>query len=80
MNTRLKKKVKKVPESWDEYCYRQEKMLNSLPRCCWCGEPIQDEYMYDFGDGYVCENCKEEHLKDIRKNVDDYLEEAKGEW
>ena len=35
----------------------QEEWLESLPKCVCCGDPIQDDYAYDFGDGLTCEYC-----------------------
>ena len=69
-----------MPESWEQHCAEQERWLNSLPKCEICGESIQDEYMYKIEGQWLCEACKDEYLNDVRKHVDDYLEEQKGEW
>mgnify|MGYP003290279589 CR=1 FL=1 len=45
------------------------KYLNSRPRCCECGEYIQDEKYYDFHDRYICPQCLEENH---RKWTDDF--------
>ena len=70
----------KTMQSFEEYSARQERWLNERPVCVSCGHHIQDEYMYDFGDGFICEECKDEFVKDCRKDVDAYVEEVKGEW
>lgn len=67
-----------MPESWEEHCAKEERWLKTRPVCVSCGEPIQDEYMYDFGDGWICENCKDEFVKDARKDVEDYIDEQRG--
>lgn len=48
--------------------------LMQLPVCDVCGEPIQDDYYYDFGGDIVCEECLTKYLTDTdcrRRN--DYL-------
>lgn len=42
---------------FDTYDYEQQQKLNSLTHCVICGEPIQDDYYWDWGDGPVCEGC-----------------------
>lgn len=50
----------------------QEEWLRSRPKCCICGEHIQDEQAYLFEytkrDKWICEDCMRGHLK----YVDDY--------
>lgn len=46
-----------------------ERGLSKLPRCCECGEPIQDEIYYDFHDKYICDTCMTENH---RRFTDDY--------
>ena len=41
-------------DRWDR---EQTDRLNSLPKCDICGEPIQDEYMYEIGGDRYCESC-----------------------
>lgn len=54
--------------NYEEY---QSKWLDSRPRCCNCGEPIQDEDMYIiYGEKY-CPRC----IERMRVIVDSYLEE-----
>lgn len=49
------------------YDAERQAELDKLPKCEYCGEPIQDEYCYEV-DGYVCEKCL---IKHFRKLVDD---------
>lgn len=51
-----------------------ERRLARLPKCNKCGEPITSEYAYDV-DGLWCEDCFEEHRKEIRVDMDLYEEE-----
>ena len=68
-----------MPESWEEHCVKEERWLKTRPVCCVCGEPIQDEDMYEFYPGeFYCETCKDDYLKECRKNVNDWVEEQRG--
>lgn len=53
---------------YDRYAAKCEKALERLPVCCECGEPIQDDYCYEFNDEYICEGCLNDYH---RKAVDD---------
>ena len=46
---------------WDSYCEQKDRMLSRLPRCCECGEPIQEEACYELEQGkYTCPVCLDE--------------------
>ena len=48
---------------WDA---EQQAKLDKLPKCAECGEPIQDDYCYEFNDSYLCEEClNENHRKAV---------------
>ena len=52
-------------EPWEEeaiYTNRKERWLRRLPVCKKCGEHIQGEYLWDTGDGKLCESCVEDDL------------------
>lgn len=50
---------------------RKEAELEKMPVCTYCGQHIQDDYLYEINDELICEEC----LKDnFRKNVEDYIE------
>lgn len=56
---------------FNRYDYERQKEIDSLPVCDICGEPIQDDYLFDLDGTLVCEEC----LKDnYRKPVEDYIE------
>lgn len=44
---------------------RRAKMLERLPRCCLCGDPIQQEDAVRIDDKYYCDNC----LKSSREEI-----------
>lgn len=41
----------------DRWIDMQEAMLEKLPKCDFCGEPIQDEYLWEIGGEVYCERC-----------------------
>lgn len=62
-----------------DYDREQAEWLASRPICASCGEPIQDEYAWPL-DGLYCEECKDTYLENIKVNVDDFVDEQRGEW
>ena len=46
-----------------------EAWLRSRPVCDSCGEPIQDEYMYEINGDKLCEECWNEYVKDEIRTV-----------
>ena len=46
---------------FDMWAAEQEKKLERLPVCDMCGNHIQDEYLYNFGD-IVCEDCLRSYI------------------
>lgn len=56
---------------WEAHEAKQEAWLNSRPVCCHCGEPIQEEWMFDLNGFYYHVECAEEEFK---KCTEDYLE------
>lgn len=53
------------------YDAEQQRMLDRLPKCSECGEPIQDEFCYEVNDELVCDKCMNTYH---RKSVDDFIE------
>ena len=50
----------------------EERWLSRRPRCCECGEHIQDEELYEIDEGkLVCRACLDEHYK---KCTEDYID------
>ena len=55
---------------WYAHDSQLESQLRVLPECCECGEKIQDEYLFEINDEYICERCMESNH---RKCVDDLI-------
>ena len=49
----------------------QERILDRLPSCDYCGEKITDEYYFDINGDVICEECLHDNF---RKAVDCYVE------
>lgn len=74
---RLKEGMIEMPYTDDPYAdfdrhdAEQQAALDRLPKCSYCDEPIQDDYLYEINDEVICEDC----IKDnFRKKVEDYIE------
>lgn len=46
----------------------QQKWLEKLPKCCECGEPVQQDRAVNFNGEYVCDSC----LEDLRVEIMDF--------
>lgn len=56
-------------DMWLAYEAAQERLLERLPKCRCCGEPIQDDH-YFYIEGVIhCEDCMNEKF---RRHVEDY--------
>lgn len=53
------------------YDAEQQRELDRLPVCEYCGHPIQDEELWVINDCLVCDSCAEYHHK---KRTEDYME------
>lgn len=49
----------------------QARRLDQLPRCDYCGKPIQGDHYFDINGDTLCERCL---IREFRKDVDDYAE------
>lgn len=41
------------------YDSEKERQLDKLPECSWCGNKIQDDYLWEICDETYCEECAE---------------------
>lgn len=61
----------------DAYWNRKEDELNELPKCSFCGEPIQaDEMIVTYNDEYCCPECEYERAREFWFDFarDDYVQ------
>ena len=51
---------------FERYDAEQQALMDELPVCDYCEEPIQDNYYYEIGNECLCENClNEQFRKDV---------------
>lgn len=50
---------------------RRQKWLDSLPVCCECNQPIQDDECYEFDGELICPECL---VENHRKHTDNYID------
>ena len=55
---------------FDRHEAKQQKLLDKLPICVDCGEPITDDHFYMICDDPLCPSCLENNY---RKDTDDYV-------
>lgn len=48
----------------------QAAALELLPFCDYCNDPIQDEYLYNINDEFICERCMKLHF---HKRTEDFV-------
>lgn len=64
-------------ELYDSYCAEQEKITAKLPVCIKCHLPIDGDYAYNDGDGYMCEDCWDKHVREeYQYDVDNLIDEG----
>lgn len=57
-------------ELWQRNEQRLEDELAKCPVCAWCGEPIQEEYLYEVNGELLDEICMD---KLYRKQTSDFM-------
>ena len=61
------------PDNYDLFCEheaRQEVALDKCPKCCDCGEPIQEEYLFNVNGDLFCFDCMKSNF---RRDTEDYM-------
>lgn len=48
---------------WEAHERDQEKRLARLPKCDYCGEPVQDDFYYEINGDVICEHCLDQFFK-----------------
>lgn len=56
---------------WENHERQTEARLAKRPVCCYCEEPIQDDFCYEINGECYCEDCLDMHF---RKFVEDGIE------
>lgn len=56
---------------WAKHDAEMEAALDRLPRCCCCGESIQDDFLYEINGECLCEGCLRDYY---RKPVEDFMQ------
>ena len=63
-----------IPDNLDLYAAHekeQQRRLEKLPVCEYCGETITDDHYYDLDGDIVCQECLDHNF---RKRVEDFVE------
>lgn len=55
---------------WESYDNEREAQLHKQPVCTYCGEAVQDDFLYLINDEIMCITCLNDHF---RKDTDDYV-------
>lgn len=58
-------------DAWSRHDAEQEAELQKRPKCCECGQPIQDEKCFEINDELICPRCMGENHE---KWTEDYCE------
>ena len=58
-------------ELFDRYDEKQQREMDKLPKCEYCGEPITNDFLYNINGDIICEDCLNDNF---RKHVDDYMD------
>lgn len=56
-------------DQWERHDAEQQRLLNRLPQCYECSEPIQDEDCYLINDELICPDCLNSNY---RKRTEDF--------
>lgn len=49
----------------------EKRRIDSLPKCCECGKPIQDEKLYNINGDLYCEEC----IENFKEDTEDHINE-----
>jgi formylmethanofuran dehydrogenase subunit E len=51
---------------FEKHDAEQQKALEQLPKCCECGDPIQEDWCFEYNGEPICEDCLyDNHRKSI---------------
>ena len=57
---------------FERYDAEQQRQLEKLPKCVGCGEPIQDDDLFDVNGDLFCEECM---MATFKRSVENYIKE-----
>ena len=57
--------IRDALDEFNEHEAENEKWLNSLPTCCECGEPIQQDTAVEIEGDWYCDSCLKAHRRSI---------------
>lgn len=55
---------------FEKHDTEQQKALEQLPKCCECGEPIQEDLCFEYNDEPICDECM---YANHRKNIEYFM-------
>ena len=59
----------KIPDNydrWEQHQAEQDRAEENLPECSECGNPIQDDFCFEYNDEPICDDCMlSNHCKSI---------------
>ena len=56
---------------FDRWEADQQRELDKLPKCEYCGKPITDDHLFNINGDILCESCLN---KNFKKPVEDYMD------
>ena len=61
----------RVLEELNAHLRKEEEYEKSLPKCAYCGEPIQDDYCFKINGEVICEDCCNDNF---RHNTEEFMD------
>ena len=61
--------MSRIPDNydlWANHDAKKEKEAEQLPACCECGHTIYEDFIYEYNDEPICDECmRNNHYKSI---------------
>ena len=54
-------------DRWEQHQAEQDRTEENLPECSECGNPIQDDFCFEYNDEPICDECM---LSNHRKSIE----------
>lgn len=53
-----------------EQCAKQQRFIDSCPRCSKCGKPIQEDFAYfTFAEVWICDDCAGDECAEVDRKL-----------